>query len=50
MGFLVFYLAFFFKKKITDTLCGTKIFYKKHWDKIKKGNGKWGAKRLMGRF
>tara|TARA_B100001057_G_scaffold385847_1_gene392670 strand:- start:10400 stop:11824 length:1425 start_codon:yes stop_codon:yes gene_type:complete len=39
-----------FKKKITDTLCGTKIFYKKDWLKIKENNSKWGMKDLWGDF
>ena len=39
-----------FKKKITDTLCGTKIFYKKDWGKIKKDISKWGTKDLWGDF
>ena len=39
-----------FKKKITDTLCGTKIFYKKNWKNIKKDNSKWGMKDLWGDF
>ena len=39
-----------FKKKITDTLCGTKIFYKKDWEKIKKDVSKWGTKDLWGDF
>ena len=39
-----------FKKKITDTLCGTKIFYKKDWNKIKRDNSTWGAKDLWGDF
>ena len=39
-----------FKTKITDTLCGTKIFYKKDWQKIKKYNSSWGAKDLWGDF
>ena len=39
-----------FKKKITDTLCGTKIFYKKDWIKIKKNVSKWGMKDLWGDF
>ncbi len=39
-----------FKKKITDTLCGTKIFYKKDWAKIKENNSKWGVKDLWGDF
>ena len=39
-----------FRKKITDTLCGTKIFYKKDWIKIKKDISKWGMKDLWGDF
>ena len=39
-----------FKRKITDTLCGTKIFYKKDWQNIKKDTSKWGAKDLWGDF
>ena len=39
-----------FKKKITDTLCGTKIFYKKNWKNIKRDNSKWGMKDLWGDF
>ncbi len=39
-----------FKKKITDTLCGTKIFFKKDWIKIKKDISKWGMKDLWGDF
>lgn len=39
-----------FKRKITDTLCGTKIFYKKDWENIKKDASKWGAKDLWGDF
>ena len=39
-----------FRKKITDTLCGTKIFYKKDWIKIKKDVSKWGIKDLWGDF
>ena len=39
-----------FKKKITDTLCGTKIFYKKDWNKIKKDVSNWGIKDLWGDF
>jgi len=31
-------------------LCGTKIFYKKDWNNIKKNNAKWGAKDLWGDF
>ena len=39
-----------FKKKITDTLCGTKIFYRKDWLKIKKNISDWGVKDLWGDF
>ena len=39
-----------FRRKITDTLCGTKIFYKKDWNNIKKDVSKWGAKDLWGDF
>ncbi len=39
-----------FKRKITDTLCGTKIFYKKDWINIKKDNSTWGMKDLWGDF
>ena len=39
-----------FKRKITDTLCGTKIFYKKDWINIKKNISSWGAKDLWGDF
>ena len=39
-----------FKNKITDTLCGTKIFYKKDWNKIKIHISSWGIKDLWGDF
>tara|TARA_Y100000816_G_C26098318_1_gene581611 strand:- start:155 stop:1558 length:1404 start_codon:yes stop_codon:yes gene_type:complete len=39
-----------FKQRITDTLCGTKIFYKKDWSKIKKTNSKWGIMDHWGDF
>ena len=37
-------------EKITDTLCGTKIFYKKDWNKIKTDISNWGMKDLWGDF
>ena len=49
-SFFAILFSILFKKRITDTLCGTKIFYKKHWDKIKNDNGEWGAKDLWGDF
>ena len=39
-----------FNQRITDTLCGTKIFYKKDWEKIKVFNSTWGATDLWGDF
>ena len=39
-----------FNQRITDTLCGTKIFYKKDWSKIKKTNSKWGLVDRWGDF
>ena len=38
------------KMKITDTLCGTKIFYRKDWKKIEKYVSKWGIKDQWGDF
>tara|TARA_B100000767_G_C19769599_1_gene539282 strand:- start:3655 stop:4023 length:369 start_codon:yes stop_codon:yes gene_type:complete len=45
-----FLFSVLFKSKITDTLCGTKIFYKKDWNKIKKDVSTWGIKDLWGDF
>ena len=39
-----------FNQRITDTLCGTKIFYKKDWKKIKRFNSTWGATDRWGDF
>ena len=39
-----------FNQKITDTLCGTKIFFKSDWDKIKKFNSTWGITDQWGDF
>ena len=44
------FIQCFIQKKNTDTLCGTKIFYKKDWYKIKKDISCWGAKDLWGDF
>ena len=49
-SFFAFLFSILFKKKITDTLCGTKIFYKKDWQKIKRDVSNWGAKDLWGDF
>tara|TARA_B110000977_G_scaffold125183_1_gene160299 strand:+ start:1495 stop:2904 length:1410 start_codon:yes stop_codon:yes gene_type:complete len=48
--FFAFLFSILFKQKITDTLCGTKIFFKKDWEQIKKYNNTWGAKDLWGDF
>lgn len=42
--------SLFFNKKITDTLCGTKIFYKKDWGKLKKSFEISNIKDLWGDF
>ena len=49
-SFFASLFSLLFRKKITDTLCGTKIFYKKDWIKIKKNISKWGMKDLWGDF
>jgi hypothetical protein len=49
-SFFASLFSLLFRKKITDTLCGTKIFYKKDWFKIKKDISKWGMKDLWGDF
>ena len=49
-SFFASLFSLLFRKKITDTLCGTKIFYKKDWAKIKKDVSKWGMKDLWGDF
>ena len=49
-SFFASLFSLLFKKKITDTLCGTKIFFKKDWIKIKKDISKWGMKDLWGDF
>ncbi len=49
-SFFAFLFSLLFRKKITDTLCGTKIFYKKDWIKIKKDISNWGTKDLWGDY
>lgn len=49
-SFFASLFSLLFKKKITDTLCGTKIFYKKDWIKIRQDISKWGVKDLWGDF
>ena len=49
-SFFAILFSILFKKKITDTLCGTKIFYKKDWLKIKKDVSGWGTKDLWGDY
>lgn len=48
--FFALLFSLLFKNKITDTLCGTKIFYKKDWLKIKPYTSNWGMKDLWGDF
>ena len=49
-SFFASLFSLLFRKKITDTLCGTKIFYKKDWPKIRKDVSSWGMKDLWGDF
>ena len=49
-SFFAFLFSVLFKKKITDTLCGTKIFYKKDWLNIKNYSNELGIKDLWGDF
>ena len=48
--FFAFMFSILFKNKITDTLCGTKIFYKKDWLNIKNYSNELGIKDLWGDF
>ena len=48
--FFAYLYSFLFNKKITDTLCGTKIIYKKDWNKLKNSNSLSGIKDLWGDF
>lgn len=36
--------------RIKDTLCGTKVFWRKDWQKIKEMAGRWGTKDLWGDY
>ena len=49
-SFFAVLFSLLFRKKVTDTLCGTKIFYKKDWMKIKQDNSNWGMKDLWGDY
>ena len=49
-SFFAILFSVLFRKKITDTLCGTKIFYKKDWMKIKQDISNWGTKDLWGDY
>ena len=49
-SFFASLFSLLFRKKITDTLCGTKIFLRKDWIKIKKDISNWGIKDLWGDF
>tara|TARA_B100001057_G_C22867373_1_gene957161 strand:- start:5439 stop:6833 length:1395 start_codon:yes stop_codon:yes gene_type:complete len=49
-SFFALLFSLLFKKKVTDTLCGTKIFYKKDWEKIRKDISNWGARDLWGDY
>jgi hypothetical protein len=44
------FFSIIFDKKITDTLCGTKIFYKKNWSALAKYTSCWGIEDRWGDF
>jgi len=48
--FFAFLFSYLFNQKITDTLCGTKIFYKKDWLKLKSSISISGKEDLWGDF
>ena len=45
-----YFYSIIIQRKITDTLCGTKVFYKSDWEKIKKYCGTWGIEDKWGDF
>ena len=48
--FFSYFYSMILEKKITDTLCGTKVIFKKDWKKIEKYCGTWGIKDRWGDF
>lgn len=52
LGNIIFakFFGVIFNKIVTDTLCGTKIFYKKDWKKIYNFTSSWGIKDYWGDF
>jgi len=48
--FFSYIFSFLLNQKVTDTLCGTKILFKKDWLKIRKYCGTWGLKDRWGDF
>ena len=49
-SFFAILFSLLFRKKVTDTLCGTKIFYRRDWIKIKQDISNWGTKDLWGDY
>jgi hypothetical protein len=45
-----FIFTFIIGQRITDTLCGTKVFFRSDWEKISKFVGSWGIKDRWGDF
>ena len=48
--FFSYIFSFLLHQAVTDTLCGTKILFKKDWLKIRKYCGTWGLKDRWGDF
>jgi SAM-dependent methyltransferase len=42
--------SFLLDQRIKDTLCGTKVFWRKDWPRIEKHAGAWGIKDLWGDY
>ena len=45
-----FLFSFLLDQRIKDTLCGTKVFWRKDWLRIEKNLGAWGIKDLWGDY
>jgi glycosyltransferase involved in cell wall biosynthesis len=48
--FFGFVFSFLLDQRIKDTLCGTKVLWRKDWARIEKNLGSWGIKDLWGDY
>ena len=42
--------SFLLDQRLKDTLCGTKVLWKKDWQRMEKNLGTWGIKDLWGDY